>query len=270
MSDLALTHIGGPTLLIEVAGWRILTDPTFDPPGHRYHFGWGTASTKTTGPAATTADIGPVDAVLLTHDHHADNLDRTGRDVLRQADIVLTTTSGARRLGGSARGLANWETTTLSRAGRPSLGVTATPCRHGPPLSRPIVGDVVGFAITSAAQPDGALWISGDTVLFDGLEEVVERVRVDVAVLHLGGVRFPISGPLRYTMTADDGLELCRRLQPRLAVPVHYEGWSHFKDPATALHTPGGAPDSFDYTVLPIGERTSIGRLGTEPSAGGG
>jgi L-ascorbate metabolism protein UlaG (beta-lactamase superfamily) len=132
------------------------------------------------------------------------------------------------------------------------------------------VGDVVGFAITSPALPDGALWISGDTVLFDGLDDVVERVRVDVAVLHLGGVRFPISGPLRYTMTVEEGLELCRRLQPRLAIPVHYEGWSHFKDPATALRTPRAAPDSFGYTVLPIGARTPIDRLRTVPSTGSG
>ena len=34
--DVRITHIGGPTVLIEVGGWRILTDPTFDPPGRRY------------------------------------------------------------------------------------------------------------------------------------------------------------------------------------------------------------------------------------------
>ena len=39
------------------------------------------------------------------------------------------------------------------------------------------------------------LWISGDTVLYDGVREVAERVRVDTAVLHLGGVRFPVTGP---------------------------------------------------------------------------
>jgi L-ascorbate metabolism protein UlaG (beta-lactamase superfamily) len=38
MSDLRLTHIGGPTVLIEVGGWRLLTDPTFDPPGRKYKF----------------------------------------------------------------------------------------------------------------------------------------------------------------------------------------------------------------------------------------
>jgi hypothetical protein len=36
MTGIRLTHIGGPTVLIEAEGWRILTDPTFDPPGKTY------------------------------------------------------------------------------------------------------------------------------------------------------------------------------------------------------------------------------------------
>ena len=44
MTDVRLTHIGGPTVLIEVDGWRLLTDPTFDAPGRRYGFGWGPSS----------------------------------------------------------------------------------------------------------------------------------------------------------------------------------------------------------------------------------
>ena len=85
MTDLVLTHIGGPTVLFEIAGWRLLTDPTFDPPGTAsYAFGWGTSSTKLSGPAFAPADLGPIDAVLLTHDHHADNLDDLGRELLRR------------------------------------------------------------------------------------------------------------------------------------------------------------------------------------------
>ena len=105
MSTITFTHIGGPTTLIEVEGWRILTDPTFDAPGRTYKFGWGTSSRKTTGPAIAAAEIGPIDAVLLTHEHHADNLDDAGRSLLPGADVVLTTESGARRLGPNARGL---------------------------------------------------------------------------------------------------------------------------------------------------------------------
>src|SRR5437016_3483634 len=127
MDDIVLTHIGGPTVLIEVVGWRILTDPTFDPPGRRYGFGWGASSHKTTGPAVAADDVGPVDAVLLSHDQHGDNLDPTGRGLLASAGTVLTTRPGARRLGGTARGLAPWRTTSLTAPGKPDLDVTATP-----------------------------------------------------------------------------------------------------------------------------------------------
>ena len=55
MSAVRITHVGGPTVLIEAAGWRLLTDPTFDPPGKRYSFGWGTSSRKLAGPAVDSS-----------------------------------------------------------------------------------------------------------------------------------------------------------------------------------------------------------------------
>jgi L-ascorbate metabolism protein UlaG (beta-lactamase superfamily) len=238
-AGLRLTHVGGPTVLVEAAGWRILTDPTFDPAGGRYAFGWGTGSTKVAGPAVGPDGIGPVDAVLLTHDQHADNLDAAGRELLAGVPVVVTTPAGAGRLGADGlagvRGLAPWAATTLEAPGRAPIRVVATPCRHGPPLSRPIVGDVVGFALTWDGQEHGALWVSGDTVLHRDLWRVVDRIRVGVALLHVGGVRFPITGPARYTMTMDDAVRLCGRLRPHTAVPVHYEGWSHFREGRDAI-----------------------------------
>src|SRR3954463_2352714 len=121
MSTITFTHIGGPTTLIEVEGWRILTDPTFEPPGRTYKFGWGTSSRKTTGPAIPAAELGQIDAVLLTHEHHADNLDDAGRTLLPDAGVVVTTASGAPRLGPNARGLGNWATTLLSATGKPPI-----------------------------------------------------------------------------------------------------------------------------------------------------
>ena len=155
MTDVRLTHIGGPTVLLEVEGWRLLTDPTFDVPGRRYTFGWGSASRKTTGPAVPAADLPPIDAVLLSHDHHGDNLDTAGRGLLPAAVVVLTTTSGAMRLGGNARALGPWATTRLEAPNKPTIQVTATPCRHGPPLSRPIAGEVTGFALEWPGQEHG-------------------------------------------------------------------------------------------------------------------
>jgi L-ascorbate metabolism protein UlaG (beta-lactamase superfamily) len=261
VKDVRLTHIGGPTVLIEVGGWRLLTDPTFDPPGRRYFFGWGTVSRKLAGPAIAASDLPPIDAVLLTHDHHGDNLDPAGRALLPSAGVVVTTASGARRLGGSARGLEPWQTTRLEAPGRPTIEVTATPCRHGPPLSHPIVGDVIGFALRWEGQDDGVLWISGDTVLYDGVREVATRLEVDTALLHLGGVRFGVTGPLRYTMTARDAVELCELVKPRTAIPIHYEGWKHFKQGREAIEAEiAAAPEDIRRRVrwLPIGEGVDL------------
>ncbi|MET9315930.1 MBL fold metallo-hydrolase [Kribbella sp. NPDC003505] len=229
MSEARITHVGGPTTLIEVDGWSLLTDPTFDPPGRRYTFGWGTASRKLAGPAIGAGDLPPIDAVLLTHDQHADNLDDAGRALLPSVGAVITTAAGAVRLGGGAVGLRPWSVHTLRRRGRPPLEIVATPCRHGPPLSGRITGDVIGFALRWPGQEHGALWITGDSVLYGGIRQVGVQLDVGTVLLHLGGVQFGVSGPLRYTMTGADGVELCSLMKPRTVVPVHYEGWSHFR-----------------------------------------
>jgi L-ascorbate metabolism protein UlaG (beta-lactamase superfamily) len=261
VKEVRLTHIGGPTVLIEVGGWRLLTDPTFDPPGRRYFFGWGTMSRKLAGPAIAATDLPPIDAVLLSHDHHGDNLDPAGRALLPSAGVIVTTASGAKRLGGSARGLEPWQTTRLEAPERPSIEITATPCRHGPPLSHPIVGDVIGFALQWEGQADGVLWISGDTVLYDGVREVADRLRVDTALLHLGGVRFGVSGPVRYTMTAHDAVELCGLVRPRAAIPIHYEGWKHFRQGRDAIERElAAAPQDIRgrFRWLPIGAAVDL------------
>jgi L-ascorbate metabolism protein UlaG (beta-lactamase superfamily) len=97
MSMLHMTLIGGPTALIEFAGFRLLTDPTFDQPG-RYQLPHVTLQ-KTKGPARTIAQVGRIDAVLLSHDQHADNLDTAGRALVKQVPQSFTTVAGARRLG---------------------------------------------------------------------------------------------------------------------------------------------------------------------------
>ena len=82
--DLRLTHIGGPTLLIEVGGLRLLTDPTFDAAGAGIRQG-AYELIKTEGPAMRAESVGHIDAVLLSHDHHFDNLDDAGRALLASA-----------------------------------------------------------------------------------------------------------------------------------------------------------------------------------------
>ncbi|MEO8528981.1 MAG: MBL fold metallo-hydrolase [Pseudolysinimonas sp.] len=257
-----ITRIGGPTVLVELHGWRILVDPTFDPPGRRYGFGPGASSVKKIGPAWSPDELGPIDAILLSHDQHGDNLDDAGREMLKTAPVVVTTRRAAARLGlPHGRGLTPGESTILAADGKVSLEVTATPCRHGPPLSRPIVGDVIGFTvgIPNAAKRD--VWISGDTVLSRELRATARQLDVDVAIVNAGGVRFGITGPIRYSMSGAEVVRLVRILNPRIAVPVHYDGWSHFRDGEVGMLRAIGAADSdvsSRFRMLPPGETTEL------------
>ena len=233
--DCRLTHVGAATLILEIGSLRLLTDPVFDPAGGRYSFGWGTGSTKLTNPAVPAAAVGAIDAVLLSHDQHEDNLDKAGRALLRTAKRTLTTTIGARRLGGNAEELRVWESTTLVTTDGVTVTITATPARHGPPGIHLFSGATIGFLLQWAGQQHGALYISGDTVWYDGVAEVGRRFNVGTAILHLGKASFPITGPAQFTMKAAGGVQAAQALQPRTIIPIHTEGWAHFREPQSHI-----------------------------------
>lgn len=254
-----ITHLGTATVVLEVGSLRLLTDPVFDPAGGRYSFGWGTRSTKLTAPSIQAESLGRIQAVLLSHDQHGDNLDRAGRAFLPKVGRVITTGSAARRLGGNAEGLREWSTVELQSTDGPSVRVTAAPARHGPPCSRPIVGDVIGFVLEWDGQKHGALYISGDTVWFDGIADVARRFKVGTAVLHLGGVRFPISGPFRYTFNGAEAARAALALEARTVIPIHYEGWTHFRETRSQSEAAFVAANIRDRVLwLPPGVPTSV------------
>jgi L-ascorbate metabolism protein UlaG (beta-lactamase superfamily) len=251
-ANCTVTHIGGPTALIEIGGVRLLTDPTFDPPGQRYSFGFGTGSTKTVGPALALDGLGAIDAVLLSHDQHDDNLDRAGRDALNRARKVLTTTAAAHRLGGNATGLRPWEGAVVTGDDGRRITVTATPARHGSLGSSVLSGPTIGFLLEWPGQEHGGLYISGDTVWFGGIDDIARRFQVSLALVHFGGVRFRVSGPARYTFDAADGLRAAVALKARTVVPIHYEGWTHFRTPRADIESVFEAAGRADLLHWPV------------------
>jgi L-ascorbate metabolism protein UlaG (beta-lactamase superfamily) len=243
MSSLTLTLIGGPTALIEIDGFRLLTDPTFDLPGI-YQLPHVKLE-KLSGPALAADAIGEIDAVLLSHDQHSDNLDESGKHFLPKARRVLTTVVGAKRLGGNAEGLAPWDSVELSRNDR-SLKITATPARHGPHGIEPLAGDVIGFVV--AAKHGRPIYISGDTVWYDGVAEVARRFRCGVVMPFAGAAQ--TRGPFHLTMDTNDTIETARAFADAVIVPVHTDGWAHFKQNAQDLRA------SFD--ALGFGSRLKL------------
>jgi L-ascorbate metabolism protein UlaG (beta-lactamase superfamily) len=224
-AEITLTLVGGPTVLIEFDGIRLLTDPTFDPPG--LYQETPVRFEKTSGPALSVQEVGPLDAVLLSHDHHFDNLDHSGRAMLPQVPLVYTTNAGAARLGGNALGLAPFETRTLQTRGGKRLLVTATPARHGPVGIEPYSGDVVGFLL-GVDQPGDLVYITGDTVWYHGTAEVARRYLPKVVVLYTGAAE--PRGRFHMTMGSEDALEAAHAFPDATLVAVHNEGWVHIKE----------------------------------------
>ena len=202
---------------------------------------------KLSGPALGAEAIGEVDAVLLSHDQHADNLDHSGKAFLAKAKRVLTTVAGAKRLGGHAEGLMPWATTELSGKDGRSLTITATPARHGPAGIEPLSGDVIGFVLTSKDKSP-PIYISGDTVWYDGVAEVARRFKAGV-VLPLAGAA-QTRGPFHLTMDTNDTIETARAFPDAVIVPLHTDGWAHFRQNAKDLRA------SFD--TLGFGSRLKI------------
>ena len=247
-----ITYLGAATVLLEIDLFRLLTDPALEPAGS-----YGGA--KLIGPPFSPVERGKIDAVLLSHDQHGDNLDDAGRALLPKAERVLTTITGAARLGGNAQGLAPWQSTELVKPEGQSIQVTATPARHGPQGSEKLVGEVLGFILDWPGQQHGALYISGDTVWFEGVEEIGQRFDIGTAVLHLGAVPMGDGSPARLTFDAAEGARAAKVLGARTVIPIHYEGWTHFVESRDEIEEAFEAAGVSDRVLwLPLGEDVDL------------
>ncbi|MDH2392768.1 MBL fold metallo-hydrolase [Streptomyces sp. HNM0663] len=245
---------GGPTALFEYGGLRFLTDPTFDAPGG-YQKPGRPLLTKTAPSAGSPADLGRVDVVLLSHDEHADNLDNSGRALLADVPLTLTTPGGGRRLGDGARGLADWEAIDLDRPGGGTVTVTGVPAVHGPGTREEveaIAGQVVGFVLTGDGLP--TVYVSGDNASLDAVKEIADRFGpVDTALLFAGAPRIPVvfDGAC-LVLDSAQAAEAAAILGARRVVAVHYDSWAHFtegRDELAAAFTAAGLADRLDLGV---------------------
>jgi len=225
--EIVIKYIGGATAYFEIGGLRFLTDPTFDAKDTRYDTGLYVLH-KLNSPAITADKIGKIDFVLLSHDHHFDNLDIEGRKLLSSVTKVFTTPVGAERLGVNAVGLKTWQTTEIPTKDDRELTITGTPCRHGP-----VNGDrgpVTGFVLNFKNETRGAVYITGDTVWYEGVEEVAKRFDVAIVIAFLGAAVVKNVGPAHLTMTVDEGVKLARLFDRATIIPLHFEGWEHFTE----------------------------------------
>jgi L-ascorbate metabolism protein UlaG (beta-lactamase superfamily) len=256
--NVRVTYFDTAMVLLEIDGVRLLTDPVLDGVGSAFDDG-PVHLEKTSAAAIEPEKLGHIDAVLLSHDQHGDNLDRAGRALLARVPRVLTTPEAAHRLDSNAEGLTSWHSVTVKGAAGGTVTVTAVPAQHGPEGTLEATGTVTGFVITS--ENGIKVYVSGDTILFPGTDEVAKRCApVDLAVLHLGCARVDVLGPVNLSLTAEDAVRFAKALDARWVLPIHFEGWAHFtegRDQAT--QTLRASELAARTLILRSGETATVG-----------
>jgi L-ascorbate metabolism protein UlaG (beta-lactamase superfamily) len=201
----ALTYVGHATVLVEIDGQRIVTDPLST--GRVWHL---------RRKAPPPAPLGEVDAVLISHGHR-DHLDVRSLAALGHGTTILVPRGVGRLLRG--RGFERVEEVVAGEELRlGSLVVCVTPALHGGHGLRG--GAAVGYTIRGSAS----VYFAGDTDLFDGLE-AIGGGGLDVALLPVWGWGPRVGAG---HLDPERAAEAVRLLRPRVAVPVH---WGTYASP---------------------------------------
>ncbi len=160
---------------------------------------------------------------------------RCRRALALAVPLVLTTRSGAGRLGRPAIGLAPWTSHAVRRPGGGELTVTAVPAVHGPAdAERDADGfvncEVIGFVLSGPGLP--AIYVSGDNASIRTVTEIARRApAIDAVVLHAGAARVP--GKFRDRPLSLDSIRAAAAaaiLDPAVVIPAHYDGWAQFSE----------------------------------------
>ena len=209
-----LTLVRNATVLLELSGKRLLVDPMLDEAGARPPVeGTRNPMPNPTAPLPMPAEevVQGLDAVLVTH-RHRDHLDGTAEELLPRDIPVFCQPEdedALRELGLDARGVdedVEWT----------GLRIVRAPARHGTGPVADALAPVSGFVL------DG-LYIAGDTVWYEGVEQTIERHRPRVAVVNAGGAEFTEGGLI--IMGVDDVREVAARVPT--VVAVHLEALNH-------------------------------------------
>ncbi len=215
------------TLVVEIAGQRILVDPMLGDAHSIMPFAFlrHAARRNPTVPLPPGADaaLQGITLGIITHCRrgHADHLDGAGAAFLEQNKVPVYCSSGD-----ESHLVARKIRTIALRAGEPRAffggTIQTTPAQHGHGAVGAMMGRGVGYMIVVPGEP--SLYLSGDTVMTDEVRDVLATHRPDVAVVHAGGASMDVGRPI--LMTLAEIAEFVR-LAPGLVVATHLEALNH-------------------------------------------
>ena len=224
--------IGNATTLIRFCGLTILTDPAFLHKGEHVDLGHGIWARREVEPACQIADLPPIDLIILSH-YHGDHFDDVAAQELDKNLPIVSTADAVDKLSslGFEQGypLDTWESLVVQK-GDATLTITAMPAKHAKDdavnaLLMPVNGHLLDFGRNSDHLY--RLYITGDTMLSDSLEDIPRRYPdIDLGLIHTGGTTFLVTV---VTMTGEQAVKAVEITKPRTAIPIHYNDFSVFR-----------------------------------------
>jgi len=241
-----LRLIRNATLRLELEGRQLLVDPMLDPAGARPPVE-DTENDRRNPlvelPEPAELVVAGIDAVLVTH-MHRDHFDDTAAELLPKDVPVLCQPEDAERL----RGRGFTDVRPVERSARlDGIEVTRTPARHGSGETAEQLAPVSGFLLRDSAGR--ALYVAGDSVLYDGVESVLDEHRPDVVVVNAGAARLTGTDPI--VMDADDVVAVARRAPRARVVAVHLDAINHCVETRADLHQLVHEQDLTDRVTVP-------------------
>lgn len=187
--------IGHSSVLIEIGGMRILTDPYFGVRGNL-------AYTRVNPPACSREELRDVDLVLVSHNHF-DHSDSAFLKMLPESTPVaapaktawFTKLKGARNVAG----MRPWQSQKFGH-----ISVTAVPAYHSTVTH--------GYVLRYGAE---VLYFAGDTYYGKFMERIGKEYRPNVALMPVASFRLPP------TMGTKGALAAAKSLSPEVIVPIH-------------------------------------------------
>jgi len=217
-----LTLIRNATLMLELAGQRLLVDPMLAPVGALPAVDPETDDRRNPLvplPRDASELVERLDAALVSH-LHRDHFDPDAAELVPRDTLVVTQPDSAPIL----RWMRFRAVVEAPRAAVGSVRITRTPARHTlDPGLEGSLGPTCGFALEAPQEP--RLLVAGDCVWCDELAAAIRDHRPDVIVVNAGAARIGASMPI--SMTADDVIRTAGAAPWATVVAVHLEALSH-------------------------------------------